>query len=67
MKMKLDAVFLPQLDTLLEEYDALCKQAGCGDLSDLPIHDTAHFVTRARAAIHRMAGQQQLSTGTRQP
>jgi hypothetical protein len=56
MKAGLVDVFAPQLVELLAEYDALRARARCLDLSDLPADECVRFVTRARAAITRIAG-----------
>ncbi|MFA5844166.1 MAG: hypothetical protein WC971_04965 [Coriobacteriia bacterium] len=49
-------VFLPQLIELLTEYLGLRSKSQHDDVSDLPEDVTVRFVTRARAAIHRIAG-----------
>ena len=45
-----------QLDELLNEYKALLGRARHDDLSDLPEGDCVRFITRARAAVIRIAG-----------
>lgn len=46
-----------QLDELLKEFAELCKRSQYDDLSDLRDPDIVRFITRARAAIHRIAGK----------
>ena len=54
--MKLEAAFLRQLEDLLAEFKDLRARSKYDDVSDLPEADVIRFVTRARAAIHRLAG-----------
>jgi hypothetical protein len=46
-----------QLDQLLQEFSALRGRSQYDDISDLPEGEVVRFVTRARAAVHRIAGQ----------
>jgi len=46
-----------QLDELLKEFTELRKRSQYDDLSDLRDSDIVRFNTRARAAIHRLAGK----------
>ncbi len=55
--MEADENFLTQLDELLEEFAGLRKRSQYDDLSDLPEAEVVRFVTRARAAVHRVAGK----------
>lgn len=48
---------LAQLDDVLNEFSALLKRSKYDDISDLPEAEVTRFVTRARAAIHRVGGQ----------
>lgn len=53
--MNLD-VFAAQLDAVLNEFAAFSAKSQHDDLSDLPKADRQALVTRAIAAIHRIAG-----------
>jgi len=55
--MQPDESFLTQLDEVLQEFAALRKRSQHDDISDLPVGEVVRFVTRARAAIHRVAGK----------
>ncbi|MCI0407987.1 MAG: hypothetical protein L0191_05380 [Acidobacteria bacterium] len=46
-----------QLDEVLQEFASLRKRSQYDDISDLPEAEVVRFVTRARAAIHRIAGR----------
>lgn len=48
---------LKQLDVLLDEFEVNRTGSKCDDLSDLKDHVWVRFNTRARAAIHRIAGK----------
>jgi hypothetical protein len=48
---------LAQLDDVLAEFGALLKRSKHDDISDLPEVEVTRFVTRARAAIDRVAGR----------
>jgi hypothetical protein len=48
--------FIQQLDEIWAEWDALRAKSGYSDLSDLPDNKVVRLVTRARAAVHRIAG-----------
>src|SRR5438046_1720378 len=56
-KMPVDDRFIAQLDELIQEFSALRKRSQYDDISDLPEGEVVRFVTRARAAIHRVAGK----------
>jgi hypothetical protein len=58
--MRLDATFVPQLGDLLTEYDKLRADSKRNDLHDLKPSDKIRFITRARAAVHRMASPSSL-------
>jgi hypothetical protein len=55
--MPVDDRFIAQLDELIQEFSALRKRSQYDDISDLPEGGVVRFVTRARAAIHRVAGK----------
>jgi hypothetical protein len=52
-----DDSVLAQLDEVLQEFAALRKRSQHDGVSDLPESEVVRFVTRARAAIHRVAGK----------
>ena len=53
--MKLEEAFLAQLDELIAEFEAM-RRGPFDDFSQTPVPDVVRFNTRARAAIHRIAG-----------
>lgn len=56
MTLRLAEVFLPQLDELLSEFEALKGKAKYEDLSGGPTEgELVRFITRARAAVERIA------------
>ena len=57
MRTEQTAEVLGQIDEILEEVAALQKGAKHSDLSDIPEALLTRAVTRARAAIHRIAGK----------
>lgn len=50
-------VFIQQLDSILETYDRYSQQSNHNDLSDLSKPDRQALVTRASAAVDRIAGK----------
>jgi hypothetical protein len=48
---------IAQLDAVLQEFQAIKGRSVPGDLSDVPHEELMSVVTRARAAIHRIAGR----------
>lgn len=54
--MRIQESLCGQIDVLLEEWRDLRQRSQYEDLSDHPDNDLVRFVTRARAAIHRIAG-----------
>lgn len=55
--MQRDDRVIAQLDELIQEFSSLRKRSQYDDISDLPEGEVVRFVTRARAAIHRVAGK----------
>ncbi|MCI2429492.1 hypothetical protein LM602_06305 [Candidatus Acetothermia bacterium] len=55
--MQPDDRVIAQLDELIQEFSGLRKRSQYDDISDLPKDEVVRFVTRARAAIHRVAGK----------
>lgn len=55
-KAELNQVLVNQLSELIDEYGSLRSKSRHNDLSDLEDSAVVRFITRARAAIHRMAG-----------
>ncbi|KKL05877.1 hypothetical protein LCGC14_2601670, partial [marine sediment metagenome] len=54
--MRLDDIFLQQLKALTNEHDVLRRRSGYNNMSDIDGPDVTQFITRAQAAIHRLAG-----------
>jgi hypothetical protein len=54
--MQADEQFVVQLDELLQEFKGLQSRSKYDDVSDLSDGEVIRFVTRTRAAIHRVAG-----------
>ena len=48
---------IAQLDDVLAEFGSLRKRSNYDDVSDIPEAEVVQFVTRARAAIERVAGR----------
>ena len=57
MAAQIQQQFIAQLDEVLKNFQDLRSRGACDDGSDLPDHEATSFVTRARAAIHRIAGR----------
>ena len=55
--MGIQEELVAQLDDLLGEFGALLKRSKYDDASDLPEAEVGRFVSRAEAAIHRVAGR----------
>lgn len=45
-----------QLSALMAEFIHICDTAKYNDFSDLPDTEAMRFITRAQAAVHRIAG-----------
>lgn len=58
--MGIDAQFVVQIDDLLNEFAGLLQRSKYDDASDLPEVEVGRFVSRAEAAIHRIAGRPSL-------
>lgn len=54
--MQADESFIAQLDELIQEFKELQSKSKYDDVSDLSDGEVIRFVTRTRAAIHRVAG-----------
>lgn len=54
--MGIQEELISQLDDVLAEWSALVKRSKYDDASDLPEAEVGQFVSRAEAAIHRIAG-----------
>lgn len=55
--MAIQEDLIAQLDDVLGEFAALLKRSKYDDASDLPEAEVGRFVSRAEAAIHRVAGR----------
>lgn len=55
--MGIEEQLLGQIDDLLNEFADLLKRSKYDDASDLPEVEVGRFVSRAEAAIHRVAGR----------
>ena len=48
---------IAQLDEVRQEFVAVRERSKYDDISDLPESEIVRFITRSRAAIHRVAGK----------
>lgn len=55
--MTIQDQLVSQLEQVLAEFDALLKRSKHDDISDLPEAEVTRFVSRAEAAIQRVAGR----------